>query len=357
MSNPLIHDWNDAYVVLKHRAEEVRGFIELNPGQPDRERWPRTTGADVVAIAALVDQHVRRLRSSDGVLGVYRRWRACLGDIERYALAAPGGTFSENRVFWRCLASLFVHLSSVGAPLPEPMTWTVLLGELGEVLAIRNVGPKGNQPIMQFDVKLFSDLYIEQYKHLRDTRGADELGPEPMNDNAYGMGGTTYKIPRTTNADVIALADYWTRQLNDVKKVFGHDGVVRRWKLALVDVDQIARKSDPNALYPKNNGFWRELKNTAIHVSVADEAPSKWDMAIDSLKDSVKQLPDRIAGGAKTVASGVADVAGDIAHGVGKIANKAGQGLFSGMGVPLLVGGGLIGLFLISRARKSKDEE
>ena len=70
MSNPHIQDWSDAFVVLKHRAEEVRGFIELNPGTPERERWPRTTGADVVAIAALVDQHVRRLRSSYGVHGV-----------------------------------------------------------------------------------------------------------------------------------------------------------------------------------------------------------------------------------------------------------------------------------------------
>ena len=351
-----IHDWNDAFVVLKHRAEEVRGFIELNPGTPDRERWPRTTGADVVAIAALIDQHVRRMHERHGVHGVYRRWRECLGSIERDALAEPGNTFSENRVFWRCLAALFVHLSSVDAPLPDPMMWTVLLNELGHVLAIRNVGPKGDGPFKHFDnVKTFDDLYIEQYKFLRDTRGADEIAPDPSGQ--YGTGGTTYKIPRTTNADVVQLTDYWSKQLAGVKRVMGHDGVVQRWNAARADVDAIARKEDPSALYPKNNAFWRQLRQTAIHVAVADEAPSKWDMALDSLKESVQQLPDRIASGAKTVASGMAEAAGEVAHGVGKIANRAGQGLFSGLGVPLLIGGGLLGVFLLSRSRNREKAE
>ena len=352
-----IHSWNDAYVVLKHRAEEVRGFIELTPGTPERERWPRTTGADVVAIASLVDQHVRRMRSSHGVQGVYRRWRACLGDIERYALAMPGDTFPENRVFWRCLAALFIHLASIQAPLPDPQTWAVLLGELGEALAIRNVGPKGRQPIKQFDVKTFSDLYNEQYKFLRDTRGYDELEPEPYVEDSYGRSGIKHKIPRTTNADVIMLADYWTKQLDDVKEITGHAGTVRRWNAALADVRQHAIYGSTTAVYPKNNAFWRELSHTAIHVSVADEARSKWDLAVDSLKDSIKKLPDRLATGAGTIASGAAAVAGDIAHGAGSIVNRAGQGMFSGFGVPLLVGGGLLGVFLIARSRRRDKEE
>jgi hypothetical protein len=119
----------------------------------------------------------------------------------------------------------------------------------------------------------------------------------------------------------------------------------------MADVDAVARKGDPNALYPKNNAFWRALQQTAIHVAVADEAPSKTDMAIEAVKDSIKNLPENIKAGANAVSNAVADVA----HGAGKIANEAGKGLFAGFGTPLLVGAGLVGLFLISRNRRSKE--
>lgn len=357
MSN-LIHDWTDAYVVLKRRAEEVRGFIELQPGASELERWPRTTGADAVAIAALLDLEVQELRASGDAFDLVRRWEACLGDIGRHALVRPGETYPDNRALWRCLARVFVHLASIDVPLPDPAMWTVLLNELGHILALRN-GPKGDGPFKPFaEAKDFTDLYIAQKNHLIAARGFDERDREPAPSpfGPYGMRYTAIKIPRTTNADVVALVDYWNKQLADVKEITGRDGVERGWKAALVDVDAIARKGDPNALYPKNNAFWRELQETALHVNVADGAPSKWDMAIDSIKDSIKKLPDRLATGAQKAAGAVASVAGDIAQGAGKIVNKAGQGLFSGVGVPLLIGGGLLGVFLIARARRKKEE-
>ena len=39
-----------------------------------------------------------------------------------------------------------------------------------------------------------------------------------------------------------------------------------------------------------------------------------------------------------------------------KKANEAGKGLFSGFGTPLLIGAGLIGLFLIARSRDESPE-
>src|SRR4029077_13274264 len=110
-------------------------------------------------------------------------------------------------------------------------------------------------------------------------------------DSSYGIGGVKKKIPRTTNTDVLALAGYWGKQLEDVKEVFGHEGIEKRWKACFADVSKIAMYGNPTAVYTKNNQFWRCLADTAIHVSVADEAPSKWDMAVDSVKDSVKHLP------------------------------------------------------------------
>jgi outer membrane protein OmpA-like peptidoglycan-associated protein len=43
--------------------------------------------------------------------------------------------------------------------------------------------------------------------------------------------------------------------------------------------------------------------NTAIHVAVADEAPSKSDMMFDSLRTSITQLPQNLKAGAKAVAA------------------------------------------------------
>lgn len=354
MSNPTpdTPSWTDLYIALRQRAEAVRGFIELHSDATPPPRWPRTTGADVVAIVALIDPHVRRLRPSDGALGIQRRWHACVGDVGRLALTALGETYPKNRQLWACLAAVLVHLSSIGAPLPDRAMWSVLLDELGDVLALRNLGPKADGPFKRFDnIKTFHDLYLAQFMHLRDTRGVDRMKPEP------GMNGLETTIPRSTNSEVVQLADYWSKQLHAVKKVIGHAEAVRRWKSALVDVDQLARQGDPNALYPKNNGFWRDLSHVARQVSAADEAPSAWDIYIESFKDAVKNLPENIAAGASHVATSVATVAGDVAHGVGKVANEAGKGLFSGFGTPLLIGGGLLGLFLISRSRSAKQSE
>ena len=75
-------------------------------------------------------------------------------------------------------------------------------------------------------------------------------------------------------------------------------------------------------------------------------------MVVDSVKDSVTHLPEnaRARGeqGRRLVASA--------AHAVGKVANEAGKGLFSGFGTPLLIGAGLLGLFLISRSRNRHEE-
>ncbi|MGE0548808.1 MAG: hypothetical protein AB7O24_18105 [Kofleriaceae bacterium] len=351
MSNviPIIRSWSDGYVALRTGAEYARGTIELNPGTTEAERWPRTTGADVIAIAAFLDPHLRSRRFQRS--GYARRWNAAMRDLELYALPEMGQTYSENRSFWRVLAAIFAYLSSTEAPPPSQAQWSGLFLNLGKLAEYRNVGPKGATPFKQFPgVKTFDDLYIAQYKYLRDLRGADELAPEP------GMAGTKYPIPRSTNADVIALADYWSKQLASVKRVMGHDGTAKRWNAAVSDVTHLAVGRDPNAVYAKNNGFWRDLKHTAIHVAVADEAPSKWDMALDSLKESVKQLPDNLAKGAEVVASKVASVAGDVAEGAGKIVNQGAKGLFSGIGTPLIVAGGLVGAFLLLRRDKSPKE-
>ena len=338
MSNTItpIREWSDGYVALKQRAGELRGWIEVNPGTSERERWPRTTGADVIAIAAFIDPQLQQQRCY-GETGISRRWRACIADLELIALSAPRDIYDENRTFWHCLARAFVYLSSIEAALPAQPTWDALLERLGTLAEHRNIGPKGDGPFKPFDgVKTFDDLYLAQFHYLRELRGSDRM------DEVPGMPGSKgpFPVPRTTNRDVVLLADYWSKQLAGVKRVDGHERTTKNWGAATADVNAIARKGDPNAIYPRNHLFWRVLEQTAIQIAVADEAPSDWERAVDALEHSIKHLPENLA-----------KVAGDVVSGAGKIVNRGVKGALSGIGTPLLVAGGLVGAFLLLRRR------
>jgi len=339
-----IDTWSDGYLALRYRAFETRGFIELDNGA----RWPRTLGEDVIAIAAFFD-HAVKTHATPGILN---RWRATLADLEAEAISSPHTTFFANRAFWSTLEAVAVFLDDMAVSSPAQSAWDALIAVIGSH-APRNVGPSGDGPFKHFDnVKTFDDLYNEQYKYLIALRGFDEPEPVPLDDNSYGTGGRKKKIPRTTNTDVLALAGYWGKELEDVKEVFGHAGVEKRWSALMTDVGKLAMYGNPTAVYPQNNKFWHELFETAVHVAVADEAPSKWDMAKDSIKDSIKHLPENLG----HAASKGADLVASAAHAVGKVANEAGKGLFAGFGTPLLIGAGLIGLFLITRSNSEHKE-
>jgi hypothetical protein len=332
----MIHTWSDGYLAVRYRAFETRGFIELDSG----ERWPRTTGEDVIAIVAVFDRAIKR----HGTPGVLSRWATTLADIEADAVQSPHKTYFANRALWSNLEAAAVFLDDMAFSPPAESLWNALLAAIGEH-APRNAGPSGDGPFKHFDnVKTFDDLYVAQLKYLLDLRGFDKLQPET------GQGGGERPIPRTTNADVIALADYWSKQLANVKHVMGHDGVAKEWQAATANVDAIARKGDPNAVYSKNNAFWRSLSRTTTQVAVADEAPSSWELAKDAIKESVAHLPETV----KHAASEGVDLVASAAHAVGKVANEAGKGLFAGFGTPLLIGAGLLGLFLVSRNRREE---
>ncbi|HLL22632.1 MAG TPA: hypothetical protein VK427_10890 [Kofleriaceae bacterium] len=344
-----IHSWLRAFFALLHTAIDARGSIEINPGTDAAAEWPLTIGADVISIAAVIDQALRAYEGDADASRVVDEWRSVIGEIASDALTAPLEVYAGNRDFWRALSRACLFFHARDAELPPPVIWTALLDQLGERIEPRNVGPSGATPFQQFaGVKTFDDLFIAQRRYLTELRGADEREPEP------GMTGAKKPIPRTTNGDVIALADYWTKQLGRVKRVPGADVAEKAWRATIADVDALARKAEPAADYAKNNAFWRALQQTAIHVAVADEAPTQTDLMLDALKTSLGNLPTTIKTGAKAIASGATDIAGSIAHGVGKVANEAGRGLFGGFGVPILIGGGLVGLFLLSRGRGSE---
>ncbi len=336
-----IHNWIDGYVTLRDRAYESRGFVEINSDAPDAARWPRTTGADVIAIAAIVDPAVR----THGTPGIRRRWRETLVDLERDALAIPNDTYAHDRTFWSSFEATAVFLDDVDAGSPSAAVWDALIAQVGEA-APRNAGPREDGPFAHFEnIKTYDELWNAQRTYLAGKRGSDMLAPPA------GFGGGTQPVPRTTNADVLQLATYWSHELANVKHEMGHDGIVAMWQLALADVDKLAKPGKADAVYPKNNELWASSRRVAIQIAVSDETPSRWDMVVSSIKDGITHLPQTF----EAVASKGADLVASAAHAVGKVANEAGKGMFAGFGTPLLVGAGLLGVFLISRARHHEE--
>lgn len=274
--------------------------------------------------------------------------RTCIVRVDATGIWIEGTRASVPEVVRRCEA--VGHAEVTVAENAPASTLAELLGALGtenlrRVGALpRNVGPSADGPFRHFEnVQTYDDLYTAQLKHLRDVRGADFMQPEP------GMWGGARVIPRSTNGDVISLADYWSERLASVKRAMGHAEVEARWTRAVADVDALARPGSKDSMYTKNNAFWRELQHVAIHVAAADEAPSKWDLAAGAIMDSISHLPQTLG----QVASEGAGLVSGAAQTVGKAANEAGKALFSGFGTPLLLGAGLLGLLLVRRGSAS----
>lgn len=328
-----VRDWSDAFIVMKRNAEESRGALQCEQPGASPMRWPRTTGADVRAIIEFLDPHVRRLLVEEphGAALLEKTWRACLAEFFRWGEALPHVEYSEGRRFWSHVMAAAVHLSASAARLPTEDEWAALLACLRRPL--RNGVPR-EAPFGPFEgIRGFDDLHIAQVRLLMSKRGFDVVAPEP------GMKGGERSIPRATNADVIALRDFWGRQLAAAKKILEHDSVVQRWAAVSAEVDTLTRGADPNAVYPKNNAFWRVLAKVATQVHVADGSPSKAAQIVDSLKVGVTELPATLGTAAREVAGGV-----------GSVASGAVRGLL-GLS-PLALGGGLLAAFLLLRNKR-----
>jgi hypothetical protein len=119
----MIESWTQAYIQLRRCAEAARGVADS-----EALAWPRTTGADVLAIGAPFHGYVHAVEpDAPSGVAVARRWRQAMLAVERAAVIAPEAVFPGNRMFWSALASLCAFLDAVYAAPPERATWTTLL--------------------------------------------------------------------------------------------------------------------------------------------------------------------------------------------------------------------------------------
>ncbi len=281
--------WDDAYHQLWRHAAHHRGLREAIGELPDPtlsqslHQWPRTCGADVVAIAAVIDPVLRAAPLETGGHGVARKWRRCTHELADAALCEPGREYRHNRAFWSALASIAAYLASVDQPVPEDM-WQALLTKVAtsEFAPRHSIIVDGTLHLTAYS---YDELWQAQKRELAKLRDADVRDPGP------DVRGSRMAVPRTSNADVLQLAAFWTDTLAEVEHrrramgpqalhAAGLDGEISRWRAVLDDVDTYATTGAPSAMYPKNEAFWRGTASVSITVSVLDESPPPFGMRL-----------------------------------------------------------------------------
>jgi hypothetical protein len=349
----MMTSWSDLYRQLWMHAARSRGTRwrdddELDHASgPSIPEWPRTTVGDVVAIVMMVDPLLGSLPVRPGGYGVTRLWQTAVIELESLAAIHPGGEYSHNRTFWSTLLTVVAYLETRDAPLPHDDTWDALRAELAARPTERNASGPTTRTITEGSVE---KMWDSQQAELIAARGFD------LREPTGSMLGRPMKVPRTTNADVVQLADYWSHELErfeakvhdgTVSNSMGLDGQRTRWTAIMADVDHLARSGQPDDVYPKNHELWREALGLATNLAVWNEVPSPYELAIASAKQATVDLPDRLAA-----------AAGTVAHAIGDIAHEAGAGLLSSLGKPMLVGGGvLLGLYLLLRPDRDHGRE
>jgi len=293
-----IYAWEEAYRDLWHRAADCHGVCRADGETPGHllyqsvAHWPRTRGADVLAIAAVIDPVLRAAAFEAGGDGIERRWARCSNDLADAAIREPDREYRHNRAFWSALVAASAHLASVEAAVPLPL-WRALLDE------IRATVPQRNAPAVDDRLHLaaftYDELWQAQKAALAKQRGADLRDPAP------GLMGPRMTIPRTTNADVLQLATYWTHaiaRVEQARRAMGPDGAIAlhaagldaeigRWRGVLIDVNAHAVSHDPAATYAKNEAFWRATASLSVVLAVIDEAPTPFEMALEVLGKSM----------------------------------------------------------------------
>jgi hypothetical protein len=269
--------WNVAFHQLWMHAAKHRGvFISDDKTQG----WPRTRGPDVLAIASVVDPAVRGLPPEPGNVEIQRRWRSCASDVADFAVDRPNREYVQNRAFWARLAATMTHLASVGVQLPHQL-WPALLGEIGRPV-------RGHETDGDRHLRLAADAYDEMWRlqmiTLARLRGLDVREPLPGN-------GLDTTVPRTTNRDILQLATFWTLALikAELKRdvlgpervaMAGLDGVKRRWKAMIADIDAHARNRDPGDVYAKNYELWSTTAAISVTLSAIDDMPLSLDFEV-----------------------------------------------------------------------------
>jgi hypothetical protein len=256
--------WFDIYQLLRARAETARGTVSITASGGDPAvSYPHTTSRDAFAIALVFDTAI----NDSGSRGLLHRW---LLESDLLAGEPDDSTapYVGNRSLWDVLATAAAELDDVHALLPDVSLIDDAMRELD------TPRPEAAQQLRNAARTMFVTVLTEsswtamalrQAEFFLQLRGAEGMGLPP--------------IPKTLNADVIALANYWTEQLARVGEHASdtyHRLVYSSWRQAVQQVRLYARTSAPDAQYILNADFWERLLVLATQSDACNAAPAPW---------------------------------------------------------------------------------
>jgi hypothetical protein len=350
--------WNDVYQQLWIQAAQSRGTVTSVGDMPGAARystlpeWPRTTGADVIAIASLVDPILSETPLRPGGYGITRLWQTQVIEIEGIAFPNPATEYVHNRAFWSTLLAVAAHLATMGAPAPDDDAWETLTGALwSPAIEYRNAaGPTSHT----LTAATFSGMWEALHAEHARTRGID------VRDDKLGG---TISVPRTTNADVLQLEGYWSRPLvqlqvrvmtGDIPGPDNFEDVQLEWQAVTGRVDEEAVHGMSSGAYPGNLEFWRASRMLAAALDLLQARPTPYVVLDESKASPVSPVqppssvpPVKPRPTPTDLSSRLSDLADHALTKVAQAVNDAGDRLVATVGRPLLFAGSSLAALLL----------
>lgn len=106
-------------------------------------------------------------------------------------------------------------------------------------------------------VTTYNDLYNAQWRYLNDRCGADTLPLPGDHEEA------AFPIPRTTNADVRGLVQYWMTVVVAAEAMPTQD-----FLRTIEDFERLTAGAVASEIYAQNTELWHALKRVATHEQI-----------------------------------------------------------------------------------------
>ncbi len=125
-----------------------------------------------------------------------------------------------------------------------------------------------------------------------------ELREQFEKKRGFDEGRNRKKIPRTTNADVKQLANFWHRELLRaiVSNPFPRDkdkASRARWLHSKAQIDYELKNAKPDEIYARNEWFWQEATTRlALYLQGLKAIPSSTTMIVDSVFEVIEEGAD-----------------------------------------------------------------
>ena len=356
--------WNDVYCDLWMQAAKSRGTVTSSGSVRGASwpttlpEWPRTTDADVLTIAAVVDGHLSATPPRPGVHAIMRLWENVLLELDGIPVPPTSLEYAHNRSFWSTLLDVAAYLSAAGAPVPiEEMRDALEATLWSPAVGYRNAAAPSTRALT---ASTYSRMWETLRAELARTRGADLLDDE--------FGGTIV-VPRTTNADALQLETYWSRPLvqlqmrvmtGALRSPEDFEDVQLEWQAVTggIAYDAIlGRGADP---YPGNLELWRSTRALAFALDSLDIRPAPYvvlDVPTSSVAATSSNGPapagtPRVADLSSRLTNFVDNAVNVMAHAF----NDASHKLVTTVGRPLLFTGAAVAtLLLILKATEQRN--